>query len=243
MSAHWKSYPDAGAAAEACATHIISLLEMGLAGDGDVTFAVSGGSTPKLMFAHLARAPFDWSRVQLFWVDERTVPPDHAESNYRMAEEHLIRPAHIPHRNVHRIHAELQPAQAARHYEHEIREVFRLEEGEMPHFDAIHLGVGPDAHTASLFPGQPLIGDREKIVAAVQVPKLSTSRITLLPGVLLSARHAAVLVSGEDKAEAMHAIFNGRYEPLKFPAQIIAHHSRKATWFLDEPAAGLLNRS
>jgi 6-phosphogluconolactonase len=230
-------------AAEACAAHIVSLLEMGLAGEGRVTFAVSGGSTPKPMFAGLVRAGFDWSRVDLFWVDERAVPPEHADSNYRMADEHLIRPARIPHRNVHRIQGELQPAQAARHYEHEIREVFRLESGEMPHFDVIHLGVGADGHTASLFPGEPLIADREKIVAAVQVPKLSARRITLLPGVLLSARHAAVLVSGDDKAEAMHAIFHGPYEPLKYPAQIVAHHSRRATWFLDDASARLLNQS
>ena len=121
MSAHWKSYPTADSAAEACATHILSLLEMALAGDGDVTFAISGGSTPKLMFAHLVKARFDWSRVHLFWVDERTVPPEHEDSNYRLADQHLIRPARIPHRNVHRIHAELLPPQAARHYEHEIR--------------------------------------------------------------------------------------------------------------------------
>jgi 6-phosphogluconolactonase len=243
VSAPWKSYAAAGAAAEACAKHIASLLEMGMAGGGNVTFAISGGSTPKLMFPDLVRAAFDWSRVQLFWVDERAVPPDHADSNYRMADEHLIRPARIPHRNVHRIHAELQPGQAARRYEQEIRDVFRLEPGEMPHFDVVHLGVGADAHTASLFPGEPLIEDREKIVAAVHVPKLSAIRITLLPGVLLSARHTAVLASGEDKAEALREIFHGPSDPLNFPAQIIARHSRRATWFLDEAAARLLDRS
>jgi 6-phosphogluconolactonase len=175
-------------------------------------------------------------------VDERAVPPDHEDSNYRMTEQHLIRPARIPRRNVHRIQGELPPAQAALHCEHEIREVFHLERGEMPHFDVVHLGVGGDAHTASLFPGEPLIEDREKIVAAVMVKKLSARRVTLLPGVLLSARHAVILVTGEDKAEAMHAIFHGPYDPLKYPAQIVAHHARRATWFLDEAAARLLER-
>jgi 6-phosphogluconolactonase len=216
---------------------------MGLAGGGDVTFAISGGSTPKPMFAEFVKARFDWSRVQLFWVDERAVPPEHADSNYRMADEHLIGPARIPHRNVHRIHSELPAPRAARHYEQEIREVFRLEPGEIPHFDVIHLGVGADAHTASLFPGEPLIEDREKIVAAVNVKKLSAMRITLLPGVLLSARHTAVLVSGQDKAEPMREILQGRYDPANFPAQIVAHHSRRATWFLDQDAASLLNRT
>lgn len=240
MSAHWKAYPDVDAAAEACATHIVSVLEMALAGDGDVTMAVSGGSTPARMFPYLVRAEFDWSRVHVFWVDERAVPSDHADSNYAMAEKHLIRPARIPHRNVHRIHAELAPQHAARHYEADIRELFRIEEGELPHFDLIHLGIGADAHTASLFPGEPLISDREKIVAPVYVPKHNAWRITLLPGVLLSARHAAVLATGEDKAEALSHIFTGPYKPEKYPAQMVAHHARRATWFLDVAAARLL---
>lgn len=243
MSAHWKAYPDADAAAEACATHMLSVLEMALAGDGEVTMALSGGSAPAKMFPHVARANFDWSRVHVFWVDERAVPPDHADSNYGSAEKHLIRPARIPHRNVHRIHAEIAPQHAARHYEAEIREVFRIEEGELPHFDLVHLGIGPDAHTASLFPGEPLIGDREKIVASVHVQKLNAWRITLLPGVLLAARHAAVLATGEDKAEALSHILGGKYEPEKYPAQIVAHHARKAAWFLDAAAAKLLANS
>ena len=192
------------------------------------------------MFPFLVRAPLDWSRVHIFWVDERAVPPDHPDSNYALADKHLIRPARIPHRNVHRIHAELAPERAARHYEAEIREVVRIEEGELPHFDLVHLGIGADAHTASLFPGEPLISDREKIVAPVYVRRLNAWRITLLPGVLLSARHAAVLATGEDKAEALSHILTGPYEPEKYPAQIVAHHARKATWFLDAPAASRL---
>jgi 6-phosphogluconolactonase len=214
---------------------------MALAGDGDATIAFSGGSTPKLMFASMVNARFDWSRVQVFLVDERCVPLDHPESNYRMICDHLVRPAHIPTRNVHRIAADLPPQVAARRYESDIREYFDLEPGELPHFDVIHVGVGADAHTASLFPGEPMIEDRERIVAPVHVAKLHAWRITLLPGVLLAARHAAVLVAGEDKAEAMKNVLRGRYAPLDYPAQMIAHHSRRATWFLDAPAAGLLD--
>ena len=241
MSAHWKSYENPAAAAEACATHILSLLETALAGNAAATIAFSGGSTPRMMFDAMARQDFDWSEVHIFFVDERTVPPDDAESNYGMVEKHLIRAAHIPHRNVHRVHGELAPAQAARHYEHEIREVFSLAEGELPHFDVIHLGMGADGHTASLFPGEPLIEDRERTVAAVHVPKLTSWRITLLPGVLLAARHAAVLVTGADKAEAVRDVMHGQYDPLTLPAQIIAHHSRRASWFLDVAAARLLD--
>ena len=193
------------------------------------------------MFDAMVRQRFDWGDVHVFFVDERTVPSDHPDSNYGMAEKHLIRPGHIPHRNVHRIHGELIPAQAARHYDHELREVFAVDSGELPHFDVVHLGMGADGHTASLFPGEPLIEDRENAVAAVHVPKLNTWRVTLLPGVLLAARHAAVLVTGEDKAEALHSVFHGVYDPLKLPAQIVAHHSRRAHWFADSGAARLLD--
>jgi 6-phosphogluconolactonase len=196
------------------------------------------------MFGHLARSSFEWNRVQVFFVDERAVPPTHADSNFASAEQHLFRPARIPHRNVHRIHGELAPQQAAKHYEHEIRETLNLATGELPHFDVVHLGMGADSHTASLFPGERLIEDREDIVAAIPKPaRAPHARITLLPGALLAARHAAVLVCGADKAEAIHRAFHAPYDPLEVPAQIIAHHSRRTTWFLDTGAARLLGDS
>ncbi len=240
MSAHWKSYPTVEAAAEACAVHTLAVVEAALQGGSEVSVALSGGSTPKLMFGHIARSATDWSNVHLFWVDERGVPPTHDDSNYRMTEEFLIRPGRIPHRNVHRVRAELAPEIAAKNYNSEIREFFSLEPGELPHFDLVHLGVGGDAHTASLFPGEPLIEDREKLVAPVWVEKFRQWRITLLPGVLLAARHTAVLACGPDKAEAMHHVLRGAYDPLRYPAQIVAHHSRRASWFLDEAAASQL---
>lgn len=240
MSANWKTYPTLEATAEACAVHVMSVLDAASQGGGPVTLAVSGGSTPKLMFGHLARSATNWGNVHIFWVDERGVPPAHADSNYRMTEEVLIKPARIPHRNVHRVRSELSPEVAARHYESEIREFFSLDPGELPHFDLLHLGVGPDAHTASLFPGEPLIENRDGLVAPVYVEKMKQWRITMLPGVLLSARHAAVLACGADKAEAMHKVLRDPYDPLQFPAQIVAHHSRRALWFLDEAAAGNL---
>jgi 6-phosphogluconolactonase len=241
MNANWKSYGDVQAAADACAMHIRSLLEMPLAGGSDATVAFSGGSTPKLMFASLVRMGIDWSRVQVYLVDERPVPPDHPDSNYRTMSEHLVKPARIPSRNVHRIHSELLPQQAARHYQTEIRDCFALDDGELPHFDVIHLGIGADAHTASLFPGEPLIDNREGIAAAVNVDKLSQWRVTLLPGVLLAARHAAVLATGADKARAMRNILREEYAPQKYPAQMIAHNSRRATWFLDDASAAMLD--
>lgn len=241
MSVHWHSYPDANAAAGKCAQHILSLLDEALAGQGDATMAISGGSTPKLLFDHLANSKFTWSRVHVFWVDERAVPPTDPQSNYKLADEHLILPARIPHRNVHRIAAELPPAKAAKRYAEEIAEFFHVDGGELPHFDVVHLGTGPDAHTASLFPGEPLIDDREGIASAVFVEKIPQWRVTLLPGVLLAARHTVFLVAGEDKTEAVRNIFHEPYDPKTYPAQVVSHHGRRVTWFLDQAAARLMD--
>jgi 6-phosphogluconolactonase len=237
-------YPDAQRAAEACAHSIVALLEDRLSGESYATLAISGGSTPKLMFPELAKAKLSWRDIHIFFVDERGVPPTDPQSNYLLAEQFLIRPAHIPKANVHRVHAELRPDEAAKQYVDEIRNFFGLgsdtRSGELPHFDVVHRGVGSEAHTASLFPGEPLIDDRENIVAAVYVEKVAQWRITMLPGVLLAARHTVMLVAGEDKAEAVHAIFEEPYDPKKYPAQISAHHGRSVTWFLDEAAARLM---
>src|SRR5271157_1113852 len=186
MSVRWHTYRDVAAAAEACAHHVIALLEEVLSGQEFVTFAVSGGSTPRFLFQQLAKSHFGWNHVHLFWVDERCVPPTDPASNYKLANDYLIVPAHIPQRQVHRICGEMAPKTAARRYADEIREFFGLDEGEMPHFDVVHRGMGPDAHTASLFPGDPLIDDREGIAAAAFAEKLNQWRVTLLPGALLA---------------------------------------------------------
>src|SRR5687767_11855782 len=116
MSAHRSSYPTAQAAAEACGAHILAQLETALSGEGEATLALSGGATPKPMFDFMARADFTWSSVRIFWVDERSVPPNDEQSNYRLVDEYLLRPARIPHRNIYRVYGELQPQQAARRY-------------------------------------------------------------------------------------------------------------------------------
>jgi 6-phosphogluconolactonase len=169
------------------------------------------------------------------------VPPTDPASNYKLADDYLIQPAHIPHRHVHRICGEMAPKTAAARYVEEIREFFGLEEGEMPRFDVVHRGMGPDAHTASLFPGEPLIDDREGIAAAVFAPKFNQWRVTLLPGALLAAKHNVFLVTGSDKAEAVRAVFKEEYDPKQYPAQIASHHGRGVTWFLDEKAAELMD--
>jgi 6-phosphogluconolactonase len=241
MSVRRFTAPDAAGAAEACAHHVVSVLDETLAGQEFATLAVSGGSTPRLLFDKLAATRFPWDRVHLFFVDERCVPPADPASNYKLAEEHLVRPAHMPHRHVHRIAGEVPPQVAAGRYSAEIRDFFGLDEGEMPHFDLIHRGMGADAHTASLFPGDPLIEDREGTVAATFVEKFNQWRVTLLPGVLLAAKHTVFLVAGADKADAVRAVFHEEYDPKKYPAQMASHHGRGVSWFLDEAAAKLMD--
>ena len=240
MSLHWYSFSDAKAAAEHAARHILSLLETALAGQDRATLAVSGGSTPKLMFEEMVKSGFGWERVHLFWVDERAAPPTDPNSNYKLANEFLIGPARIPPRNVHRIEGELVPERAAEHYTFAIQKFFGLEEGELPHFDVIQQGMGPEGHTASLFPDEPLIDDREGIAAAVCTPKPPPWRVTLLPGVLLAAHHTVFLVSGEDKAPAVKSVLQDDYNPKLLPAQVVSHHGRSVTWFLDDSASRLL---
>ena len=201
-------------------------------------FAISGGSTPKLMFQEMARTRFDWGRVHLFWVDERGVPPTDAQSNYKLAKEAWLDPAHFPAANVHRVEAERDPKLAASLYAAEIRQFFHLVQGELPRFDVIHQGMGPDAHTASLFPGEPLLDDQEDLVAAVYVKKFEQWRITMLPGVLRAAKHTVMLVAGQDKAEPLRLVLHGPHDPKKYPAQIVNGDNRDVLWFLDRAAAG-----
>jgi 6-phosphogluconolactonase len=228
--------PDAQWAADACAKHILGLVETALAARGRASLAISGGSTPKLMFQTMAKMPFAWDRINLFFVDERCVPPADSASNYKLANENLIAPAQIPAANVHRVMGELAPTEAAERYAAEIREFFGLQAGEMPQFDIVHRGMGPDAHTASLFPGDPLIDDRTGITAATFASKFNQWRVTLLPGVLLAARNTVFLVAGEDKVEALRAVFHEAYDPKKYPSQL-GNDGNSVAWFLDEAAA------
>ncbi|HUJ49989.1 MAG TPA: 6-phosphogluconolactonase [Bryobacteraceae bacterium] len=237
MSIHASIYENAQEAAVHCAAKILELLDGALKESPRATLAISGGSTPKLMFEELARAGFDWARVHLFWVDERGVPPTDPQSNYKLAKEAWLDAAHFPGGNVHRIQAEKEPELAARLYATEIREFFRLGPGELPGFDVIHQGMGPDAHTASLFPGQPLIEDQKDLVAALYVEKFQQWRITLLPGVLRAAKQTVMLVAGQDKAEPLRLVLHEPYNPRKYPVQIVNVDGRDVLWFLDRAAA------
>jgi 6-phosphogluconolactonase len=240
MSVRWHKYSDPKAAAEACARHTLGLLAEMLSGQECATMAVSGGKTPELYFDALAAAKFKWDRVHLFFVDERAVPPDHPDSNFRLAEEHLIKKTRMISRQVHRIHGEMEPHEAAQAYIEDIREFFDLKPGQTPHFDIIHRGMGSDAHTASLFPGDPHIEDRDGVAAAVYVEKKQMWRITLLPAPLMAAKHTIFLVTGADKAEAVRSVIDEPYDPMKYPAQMSTHHGRGVTFFFDAAAASHL---
>ncbi len=234
-------YEKAQSASEACARKIIELLGRALGRQPLASLAVSGGNTPRLMFAEMARRPFDWTNVHLFWVDERVVPPTDSQSNYRLAKENFIDPAHFPSANIHRIQGEFLPKEAASLYDLDLRTFFNLTPGAAPRFDIIHRGMGPDAHTASLFPGEPLIDDRRSLVGTAYVEKFEQWRVTLLPTVLESARHTLMLVAGDDKAEPLKAVLHERYDPKKYPAQITTYDGEGVLWFLDKAAARLID--
>src|SRR6476646_787491 len=150
---HLRILANAQEAADACAAHILAILSATLAARPLATIAISGGSTPKLLFAALAKAGFDWPRVHFFWVDERCVPPTDSQSNFKLADDALFTPARVPSGSIHRVYGELSPEAAATRYTSDIQSFFSSSDGQLPAFDVLHRGMGPDAHTASLFPG------------------------------------------------------------------------------------------
>ncbi len=230
-------FPTAEAAAEACGDRILQLLDAARVARGIATLAVSGGSTPRLMFQSMTRREFDWAGVELFWVDERMVPPTDGQSNYRMTREALLDAIHLPATSIHRIEGELSPEEAARQYRAAITQVFGLRGADLPVFDVIQRGMGPDMHTASLFPGEPLILNQTDIAGSVWVPKMGQHRVTLLPGVLERARHTLCLVSGADKATGLRDVLKEPIDTMLRPSQIA---SADMEWFVDELACASL---
>jgi 6-phosphogluconolactonase len=212
---------------------------------GVARVAISGGSTPKGMFAlladrsapYFARVPLD--RLQLFWVDERCVPPTDAESNYRMTKEALLEHVPLPTAQIHRIEGELDPEVAAARYEAAIRAAFRLEGAQTPAFDLVLLGLGEDGHTASLFPHTAALFELGRIAVANHVPQKETWRITLTWPVINRGREVAFLIEGAAKAQAVQDVFRGAYDPEAKPAQLIRPASGRLTLLLDAAASML----
>ena len=221
-------------AAEACGQALFDAIGEARADRGIATVAVSGGSTPKIMFEWMALQPFDWRNVHLFWVDERCVPPTDEQSNYRMTKMALLDAIRLPETQVHRIMGELDPVNAAAMYAGEIVDVFALRDGELPVFDVLQRGMGGDSHTASLFPGEPAIADLTGIARALWVAKMNQHRVTLLRGVLERARLTVNLVTGQDKALPLDLVLNGAQDLMAHPAQI---SSPRMQWYVDPLAA------
>lgn len=233
---------DTTALAQEAADRFVAAAEEAIENRGRFTVALSGGSTPQEAYSRLAEPTLatrvSWRNVHLFWGDERCVPPDHPDSNYRMARKTLLQKVPIPQANVHRIQGELDPDSAADAYADELRSFFGSDE--RPRFDLIFLGLGKDGHIASLFPGSAALRETEQWVLAVFAEALQAWRVTLTPPVLNSARQLSFLVSGKSKAERLQEVLEGEPPPEPLPAQLIQPLNGQVTWLVDQAAAARL---
>lgn len=241
-----EQYPDPDRLSRAAAQRFVRIARRAMTDRGRFTVVLSGGSTPRRLYFLLAAPPFrneiDWSRVEFFWGDERTVPIDHADSNFRLAYKAMIEKLPCAQTQIHRYRVEIpdRPA-AARDYQGEIARCFQLPaDGEPPAFDLVLLGLGSDGHTASLFPHTEATGEKRRWVVCNPVPQLKTERFTLTAPILNRARNILFLVTGADKAAAVHAVIKGPTDTERFPAQLIRPVTGQLTWLIDEPAASRL---
>ena len=233
--------PTAAALFEAAAAEFAALALDTARRNGRFSVALSGGSTPKSLYMLLASGSIPgipWDKIYFFFGDERHVPPDHPESNYRMANEALL--SKIPQPHVFRVPAEEKDAAAvARAYEETIRRFFDLKSGQFPRFDLVLLGLGPDGHTASLFPGSSALEEHTRLVVANWVEKFKTYRITMTLPVLNHAACDMFLVSGSDKAAIIRDVFESRQAEL--PSQRVCPQDGRLVWLLDRAAASALS--
>jgi 6-phosphogluconolactonase len=224
--------PDPAAVARAAADRFVALSRSAIAAQGRFAVALSGGSTPRLLYEQLVTQPIEWPQVHVFWGDERCVPPDHPDSNYGLAQRALLSCVALPAQNVHRLKGELDPMEAAQEYAAELCAFF----GTQPRFDLILLGLGRDAHTASLFPGTPALREQQRWVVAHCVDHLQADRLTLTPPVLNLAAHVIFLITGSDKAAALHSVWYDPYDPDRLPAQIVMPTAGRVSWLVDQAA-------
>ncbi len=227
----------------AAAEEVIRAVTEAVAHRGRFTIALSGGSTPKNLYTLIAaNANLPWDRMFFFWGDERHVPPDDPESNYRMTKESLLSKVPIPPENIFRVPAENPDAAAvAEAYEQTLRKFFAVAPGEFPRFDLILLGMGPDGHTASLFPETAALKEKSHLVVANWVEKLKTHRITFTLPVLNAARCVAFLVSGMDKAAVLREVLEGDAPGEQYPSKLVRPSDGKLIWFVDRAAASELS--
>jgi len=240
MGVEVKIVPDNAALARVAAQEFHQVAEAAVHERGRFSVALSGGNTPRTVYSLLAseHRQLPWNSIHIFFGDERHVPPDDPESNFRMASESLLSKVPIPQNNVHRIRAELDAEAAAMQYEQELREFFHLVDHDWPRFDLIFLGLGDDGHTASLFPGSKALTDESSRVTANWVEKFQTFRITLTFPVLNHAAEVVFLVSGASKARILSEVL--RPGARKFPAQNVQPQNGRLLWLVDQDAGSLL---
>ncbi len=233
--------------AHAAAERFATLAAEAVARTGRFTVALAGGSTPKGLYSVLATEPYrsrvPWQGTLVFWGDERCVPPDHPDSNYKTATETLLRHVSIPADQIHRMRGEdPDPDRAAADYERRLRLTFQRESRTLPRFDLVLLGMGADGHTVSLFSGSPALRESARLVVAPYVARLQTYRLTLTLPVLNGARFIFFLVSGEEKARMLKTVLEAVGRGHEIPSQMIFPSHGTITWFVDSAAARLLAR-
>jgi len=233
-------YPDLDTISRQAAAYVLRVASEAIVTRGRFSIALSGGNTPGELYGLLGVEPYrsqiDWQRVDIFWSDERCVPPDDPQSNYHMAREVLLSQVPIPQAQVHRMPADQPDRDAASlAYTQEMQRVFGT--NGIPAFDLMQLGMGPEGHTASLFPHQPSLRETQRLVMPVSVPKPPPDRLTFTPPILNAARNVLFLVTGADKADALHAVIEGPYNPDEYPAQIVRPPEGEVTWMVDTAIA------
>lgn len=231
-------HPDASAAARAIADSFAEHAAAAVGARGRLAVALTGGSGPVAAYHLLAEEPFrtriPWEGVHLFWGDERCVAPGHERSNFRMANEAFIARVPIPAENVHRMRGELGPEAGAARYAEELRTFFG--DG-VPRFDLVHLGLGPDAHVASLFPfTEPLREHDRAVTTNLKLPE-GEPRITLTLPVLNGAARVEMIVVGAAKADVVWTVLRGPRDPFRFPAQFLHPADGELVWMMDADAA------
>ncbi len=241
MTTRIQVFADAEVLSLAAAERVVACAREAIARRGEFHLVLSGGSTPKRLYEQLATPEFrrrvDWSRVQVYFGDERSVPPDHPDSNFRMASAALLQPLTLDPSHVHRMHGELADLdQAARDYAELVQQRVP-QENRLPAFDLVLLGMGDDGHTASLFPQTTALGERTKLVAPVYVDKLNTWRLTLTYPVINNARQVLFLIAGSGKAQRLAEVLTG--QPVDYPVKDVRPRG-DLLWYLDEAAAALL---
>jgi 6-phosphogluconolactonase len=226
--------------AQRAAQYLVELAGRAITERDRFSLALSGGSTPYALYQLLAHPPYvdqvEWSKVHIFWGDERCVPPEDADSSYRAARESLLDSAPIPESQIYRIKGEINPAEAASEYEQIIVSFF----GGEPRFDLILLGMGDDGHTASLFPGTKALDENQRWVIENYVEVKNMWRVTLTPKAINNAANIAFLVSGVGKAERLRQVIRGSYQPHILPSQLVKPVKGKLIWLVDQAAAAQL---